>query len=330
MKLLVFEYSSVCLESSLLSEGFNMLKSILDDLDNYPFFEIDYLINKSITNLKYNSCNAVHLDEDLHNWLRNNCSDYEYCIFIAPEDDFIQFTITKILEDNGVYIIGCDSSSSYTCTSKYLTYAKMQEDILKINTIKMDIKDINYEIICEILNNNNFIIKPDNRTSTNLIYHIKNKEELNEVLKIYTQNLLKEAIIQEFIHGEALSVSLICNKNNIKCISINYQKISLKNNKIKFCGCISPIEHPLKEELYDISEKIIKCIPGLKGFVGIDYLIKEDKIYFVEINSRITTPFIVLQRNCRENLTQSIIEFVLYDSPLNLTFKKKGTFEVSD
>ena len=40
MKLLVFEYSSVCLESSLLSEGFNMLKSILDDLDNYPFFEI--------------------------------------------------------------------------------------------------------------------------------------------------------------------------------------------------------------------------------------------------------------------------------------------------
>lgn len=330
MKLLVFEYSSVYLESSLLSEGFNMLKCILDDLDNYSSFKTDYLINKSLTGLKYKNCNAIYLEDDLFNWLKNNCSYYDYCIFVAPEDDYIQYDITKILEEKNVYIIGCDSTSSYICTSKELTYKKIPESILKINTIKMKVKDINYNLLCEILNKNDFIIKPDNQTSSNLVYHVNNKETLNSVLKKYQQNNLKYAIIQEYIDGETLSVSLICNEKDIQCISINYQKISFKKNKIEFCGCVSPIEHPMKEKIYDISKKIIKCISGLKGFVGIDYLIKEEKIYFVEINSRITTPFIVLQRNCRENFTQSIIEFVLYNSPINLTFKKKGTFEVSD
>ena len=65
MKLLVFEYSSICLNETLLSEGFNMLKSVLDDLDNNPFFDIYYLINRSIESLDYENLKSIYLDDDL-------------------------------------------------------------------------------------------------------------------------------------------------------------------------------------------------------------------------------------------------------------------------
>ena len=113
--------------------------------------------------------------------------------------------------------------------------------------------------------------------------------------------------LQEYISGDSVSVSIICDDSFVNCISINSQEIRTENNKITYIGCVTPIEHEYKNELFQISERIIKSIPNLKGFVGIDYIINEDKIYFVEVNARITTPFIVLQKQCNDNLIEKII-----------------------
>ncbi|MBE6486602.1 MAG: ATP-grasp domain-containing protein [Methanosphaera stadtmanae] len=326
MKLLVFEYSSICLNENLLSEGFNMLKCILNDLDKNSFFEVYYLINKTVDSFNYDNLNAIYLKDDLMEWLKNNSKDYDYALFIAPEDDLIQYHITKILEENRVGIIGSDSVSSYICSSKKLTYDNVSEDILKINTIKYKSEELDYKIISREINKKEFIVKPDNKTSSDLIFVVDNENTCNEVKKMYEKYNIDYLLVQEYIKGTPISVSLICNNNNIIFLSINSQEIIQNDNKIGYTGCKTPIDHPLKNELTEISNNIVKCIPGLKGFVGIDYIIQNEKIYFVEINSRITTPYIVLQKNCNQNLTNSIIEFVLKNQKINLNFEKQGKF----
>jgi len=326
MKLLVFEYSSICLNENLLSEGFNMLKCILNDLDKNSFFEVYYLINKTVDSFNYDNLNAIYLKDDLMEWLKNNSKDYDYALFIAPEDDLIQYHITKILEENRVGIIGSDSVSSYICSSKKLTYDNVSEDILKINTIKYKSEELDYKIISREINKKEFIVKPDNKTSSDLIFVVDNENTCNEVKKMYEKYNIDYLLVQEYIKGTPISVSLICNNNNIIFLSINSQEIIQNDNKIEYTGCKTPIDHPLKNELTEISNNIVKCIPGLKGFVGIDYIIQNEKIYFVEINSRITTPYIVLQKNCNQNLTNSIIEFVLKNQKINLNFEKQGKF----
>lgn len=326
MKLLVFEYSSICLNENLLSEGFNMLKCILDDLDKNSFFEVYYLINRTFDSLNYNNLNVIYLEDNLINWLKNYSKEYDYALFVAPEDDLIQYNITKILEDNNVSIIGCDSVSSYICSSKKLTYDKVSEDILKIKTFKFKTNEVDYEIISHKINKNRFIIKPDNKTSSDLIYIIDDENSFNKVMTIYKKYDIDYLLVQEYIKGTPISVSLICNKENVNFISVNSQEITKKGNKIEYLGCKTPIEHPLEKELIETSNKIIKCISGLIGFVGIDYIIQDEKIFFVEINSRITTPYIVLQKNCDKNLTNSIIDFVLNNKTVNLKFEKEGKF----
>lgn len=326
MKLLVFEYSSICMCDNLLSEGFNMLKSILNDLNDSEF-EVYYLINDNVNSFKFDNLNAICLSGNLCDWLNQYSSRFDYCLFIAPEDKMIQYNISRILEKNHVKIIGSDSGSSYICSSKDLTYKKVPENILKINSFKLRTDEISYEMISDKLDNNRFVIKPDDRTSSDLIYIISNKDMFEKIKNIYLRKNIEYLLVQEYIEGTAISVSLVCNNKNISIISINSQEIVEKNNKILYCGCKTPIKHPFEKRLNQISRTIIQSIPGLKGFVGIDYIIQNNNIYFVEINSRITTPYIVLQKNCKENLTGSIIDYVLNDrDSISLTFEKQGKF----
>lgn len=325
MKLLVFEYSSVILDNNLLSEGFNMLKSMLDDLNKINIFDVYYLINSSM-HLDYEHLTPIYIKENFTEWLNENISSFDYAFFVAPEEDLIQYNITKILEENDVTVLGCDSNASYICSSKDLTYKKIPDNILKIKSIKVNTDYAKYEIIPENINKNTCIIKPDDKTSSDFIYLCHNREEFDKIIKIYKKNSIKKVLIQEFIDGIPISASILCKEDYVKCISINLQQIKIDNDKLEFVGCESPIQHPQKNKIETISKKIIHSIPGLNAFVGIDYIIQDDKIFFVEINSRITTPYIILQKNCNQNLTENIINLLIHDKIEEINFKKSGKF----
>ncbi|WP_308574593.1 ATP-grasp domain-containing protein [uncultured Methanosphaera sp.] len=329
MHLLVFEYSSIYYDNTLLSEGFNMLKSILNDLAEDDNINVDYLLNSKLS-IDINKFNCITVDNNLISWLKCNSYIYDYCIFIAPEDDYIQYNISKILEENDVKIIGSTSHASYICTSKIRTYENLK-DIKKIPTYKIDLNsndDLNYEKIGEFISKyHTCIIKPDNMTSSDYIYKIHSIDELIIKLEIYEKNNIKTILLQEYIDGKSCSVSIINTHTYFNVICINSQEIIDENNKILYHGCKTPIDHPLKNEIIEISKNITSQISGLYGFFGIDYIIKDNMVYLVEINSRFTTPFIVLSDIASENLTCSIIDGVLNDNLNQINLENNsGTF----
>lgn len=325
MKLLVFEYSSVCLDDNLVFEGFHMLRGLLNDLEHVSFFDTYFLIDEKLDVFSYENCKSICLDCELFEWLDTYINQFDYCLFVAPEDNLIQYRLTSLLEEKNIKILCPDSRASFVCSSKYLTYNNIPDDILKINTLKMKRDSVDLNKIEEDFKYN-FIIKPDDRTSSDLIYHITNKDEFESVLNVYSDNNINTILIQEYLSGESVSVSVVCYEDDVNCISVNSQMIKSENNCLEYIGCTSPIEHDYKTELYDISKRIIKEVPGLKGFVGIDYIIHDKKIYFVEINSRITTPFIILQEKCNENLTENIIKTIHNKKTEKITFNGKGKF----
>lgn len=298
-----------------------MLKSILYDLNEIDDYDVYYLLNDNLEIDGIENCNLINLNNNLYAWLKSYSKDYDYCLFIAPEDDLIQYKITKILENNNVQIIGSNSKASYICSSKTRTYDKVSDKITKIPTIKSRVDNINYNKIKDILSKNEVVIKPDDKTSSDFIYHVTNIEDFKKIMKIYSDNSLKEVLIQKYISGNPVSISIIYNDNYINYISLNSQEISEKEKNIIYKGCKTPIKHPLKEKIIRTSKIILENIPGLKGFIGIDYIIHENEIYFVEINSRITTPFIILHQISENNLTKTLINLILNNkkSPIKLT-----------
>ena len=58
------------------------------------------------------------------------------------------------------------------------------------------------------------------------------------------------------------------------------------------------------------AKKACEFVPGLKGFVGIDFIIEDDYIYLLEINSRFTTSYVGLQKIININIAKTIIDLI--------------------
>lgn len=122
-------------------------------------------------------------------------------------------------------------------------------------------------------------------------------------------------IVQEYVEGTDVSVSLISDGKNAIPISLNQQFVELKNDKGTYLGGKLPFESKYKDEAFQIATKAVEAIDGLKGFVGVDLLINADEkdiysVYLLEINSRFTTPYVGLKEIANFNIGKTIIDLI--------------------
>ena len=145
-------------------------------------------------------------------------------------------------------------------------------------------------------------------------------------------------IVQEFIEGTDVSVSIISDGTTAIPISLNEQYVELKNDKGTYLGGKLPIESKYKDEAFEIAKKAVEAIDGLKGFVGVDLIINADEkdvysVYLLEINSRFTTPYVGLKEIANFNIGKTIVDLI--DGEINISdidmsldgeieFKKSG------
>ena len=48
----------------------------------------------------------------------------------------------------------------------------------------------------------------------------------------------------------------------------------------------------------------------MKGFIGVDFVVEDDYIYLLEINSRFTTSYVGLQKIININIAKTIIDLI--------------------
>ncbi|HHT19070.1 MAG: ATP-grasp domain-containing protein [Euryarchaeota archaeon] len=141
----------------------------------------------------------------------------------------------------------------------------------------------------------NFILKPRHGSGgygiqmLNLLIKDSNKSELfSNLLKIDENNW----IMQEFIDGENISASVLSTKNEAHTILNSCQIIGNKSlgqlEPFGYCGNIVP--YPVDGEISETAEKIIDHL-SLIGSNGVDFIIKNDELYVVEVNPRLQGTF---------------------------------------
>lgn len=117
-----------------------------------------------------------------------------------------------------------------------------------------------------------------------------------EEIKKHFQEKEDERIIwvQEYIKGIDASASVICSENEFRLLSLNKQLIGDKNlgapGAFSYCGNIVPLENKIinvknYEQLYGKIKALFSKL-NLIGTNGLDFVLKDDKFYFMEINPR--------------------------------------------
>ena len=341
--ILVFEYFTASGEKDrcIISEAEALLFALIDDLKDY---NLDVVVNESYGDLvsEFDNVNPILIDEDIISWLEANAAQFNKAIFIAAENDNNLYNITKILEDNDVFIYTSSSEACLVCSDKSLTYEAIPNTVPQPRTFRFKIDSKGYwkRAITNLhekwqaedpLSPLKLIIKPLIGVDCENIIIIEDIDDLTyDLEEIFPPE--SRIIVQEYVEGEDISVSLICKDGKAVPISLNKQFVELKNNKGTNIGGKLPIESEYKDEAFEIAKKACEAIEGLNGFVGVDLLQSNDDdiypIYLLEVNSRFTTPYVGLKKIANFNIAKTIIEGNIDEVDISLDgeveFRKQG------
>ena len=316
---LVFEYFTASGEKdkSIISEAEKLLFSLLKDLSE---IRVDLVINESYENIvkQYDNINPILINDNIVEWLKGNASGFKSAIFIAAENNNNLYDITKILEENNVKTYTSTSKACLLTSDKYETYQTLPDNISQPKSFKVEI-DLNGNWRSEIVNlyeklqmkkSSKLIIKPLLGVDCEGIVLLENTDDLSGNLENISINA-SSVIVQEYIEGEDVSVSLISDGKKALPVSLNQQFIELKCDGGMYAGGKLPYDSDYKDIAFKTAKNAVESIDGLKGFVGVDLKINDDgSVYLLEINSRFTTPYVGLSKIAKFNIAKSIIDLI--------------------
>lgn len=129
------------------------------------------------------------------------------------------------------------------------------------------------------------MVKPSKDGSSVGIHICKNEEEVEKALK----EIPGHAMIEEYIVGEELTVGVFQDKA-LGVLKITPKAAEIYDYESKYAPGGSLHEFPARiekkayEEAMENALKIHKAL-GMKGISRSDFILREDKVYFLEVNS---------------------------------------------
>lgn len=260
----------------------------------------------------------------LINFIQSNLIDL---VIVGPEN-LLEKGIVDFLRNHNILVFGPTKVAAMLETSK--CWAKQFMKKYSIPTANFHVFN-KYQLAVDYINNQNsdcsYAIKESSLCSGKGVFLVHNKVEAIEVLSNLFNNSsfsinATEIVIEEFLHGQELSLFAICNKKDFFILghACDYKKLGDGNvgPNTGGMGCFSD-KHLINDSLLEkIKSKII--IPTLDGmieegapFSGVLFLgimLTKDGPKVIEYNVRFGDPETqTLLPNLSSDFTSSIIQY---------------------
>lgn len=317
-RIFIFEYISgggfnqVDIPISLFTEGFGMLRAIVEDFKNLDFqikTLIDYRIQHMTRYLKADFTMEINQSMDIFYEVKNAVKDCDYVFIIAPEFSDILYKLTKLMKDQNKIILSTNLETIRLGSSKLETFKYFKEKKVSTpQTYRLPSHLLNEDDVIKIFSKFEcpVIIKPEDGVGAESIFYFENNNQISDFFSSNQNNLELDRtyIMQEYISGKDLSVSLISNSQGPNILSINAQLVEFSklNSESTYMGGYTPIfdyeviEKQLKKQVQQLDLK------GSTGYYGIDFIRKtNNSLSFIEINPRLTTSYIGIRNITKKN-----------------------------
>jgi len=287
MKIFVFEYATAVNDKNLNAEGRAMRNLIIHGLKKEGIDTCT--ISGTMSNNTDN--NSHHLYEKI----LKNVYNSDNTILIAPNYELLE--ISNFLNRHNIFdkVLISPIDALNKTLNKFSLYKELKGKVLVPKTTKFP-------------SHADFpkIIKPIYGTGCESTYVFKDNEYYERFVKTGKQKFNENFIVQEFIDGIHTSVCLFAGKE-VYPVSLNKQYINFDKGKVQYNGGVVPFQanEYIKSKIFEYSK--LACMHlGLKGYIGMDFVIetKNEKIYLIEINPRITTSAIALSKATNLNIAK--------------------------
>jgi len=281
MKVLIFEYITASGEASesLAREGQMILDALLSNFAKLPVEMIVATKNDFQNQLK--TVDAI--------WL------------IAPECDGILERFCRYVEHQNKQLLTSPAKAVALTANKFSTFQIL--NAAQIQTVPTEIFNsvFNYDQTKE------WLIKPIDGVGAENTFLLTSPKEWNNL-----PALDKNYIIQPHLHGEKTSLSCLFKNGFARLVCVNVQIFEVIDQQYVLQNI--KVNCKLDDGRYQkLVSEIAQAFPDLFGYAGIDLIETENACFVLEINPRLTTSFVGIEKALGLNVAECVLELLQCD-----------------
>lgn len=325
MKLLIYEHitggghAGKGISSSILSEGFGMLRALISDFEAAGHFVttlLDSRLAAFSSMVNADEIIAISSKGELEEALTSLSRSVDAVYIIAPESAQTLQRLVECIERAGGVSLNCAATAIEKVSNKHTLYDELKRigirtpDTLMVNSCE-DIKKIKHSV-SEL--GFPLIFKPIDGVGCQGLSIVRNEWQIKSALsKLTEESLGRYFLAQKFVNGTASSVSLISTEEKTLPLTLNKQIVTLSppSSNSAYTGGIVPLHHPLLEDAFKTAQRTVELFKGLRGYIGVDMVLTKDEPVVIEVNPRLTTSYLGLRKVINFNLAQAIVNAVL-------------------
>lgn len=317
MKIFVHEsitaggFGESSIPSTLLAEGRMMLEALLADLLDLQEHQLAVQVDRRHLPRLRTRPGLVVVDSrnSYAQCFRQTVDETDAAFLIAPETDGRLEAITAIVEGCGKLVIGSSAAGVKAAGNKMRTYQLLKaHGIPTPRTLRLQPADDPASIGRRL--GYPAVVKPIDGAGCHGVFVAGQPSELDRAIAAARQKTPDATLLaQAYIDGVAASVSLLTDGSQSLPLTLNLQEIRGRS-RLRYHGGRLPFEHPLRAVAFRRAEEVVQAIPGLKGYVGIDLILTDHDAVVIEVNPRLTTPYVGVRQVVRQNLAALILDAV--------------------
>ena len=282
------------LPAGLKQEGLMMLKSLIDDSLQIQGCNVLTTLDSRI---QLENANVGHIyindSRDYLEQVQVLAKNADLTWVIAPETEGTLASIIENLTKQDIHTLNSDIKSILISGDKLACGDVMQTAGIPTPTVFLqnDLQTFPDKVV----------VKPRYGVGSEDLQIYANGNEALAVIKEY-----ERWVVQPYIRGEHRSMSLLCQQGKAKILSCNIQEM-VGFPKLRLAKCIVNA-FPVSPELESLAEDIAQALPGLCGYVGVDFVVTNNENVVVDVNPRLTTSYIGLAKALNQNPAQLCID----------------------
>ncbi|HMM53632.1 MAG TPA: ATP-grasp domain-containing protein [Candidatus Desulfobacillus sp.] len=301
MRLLVHEYASARgagLPPSILAEGRAMRDALCADLGRLAGVALRISASPALPPPPCGEPVPPCAGEDDIAFLLRAAAGADAVWLVAPETDGIALAHARALAGAGIALLGCSVEAIALASSKSRLLARLAAAGLAVApTWPLAAAPLALHPL--------WAVKPDRGCGCEGARRLS----AAEVAALRRGEASAGRIAQPWLAGEAMSLSLRVAGGDAELLSVNRQHIEVAaDGALSLRGLTRCVELPQRERLAALARRIAAAVPGLRGFVGVDFMLGEDGgATLLELNPRPTLAYAGLSARLGRNLAADLL-----------------------
>jgi predicted ATP-grasp superfamily ATP-dependent carboligase len=296
---------------ALLREGRAMRDAILADFLALPDTEVLLIHHPEEPPQRRPRLRSIPAGRDAAAALRRAARQADAALVIAPETAGVLERLSRIVEMEGCLLLGPSPAAVRLAADKIAT-ARM---LAAASLPTPDTRLVRFQAARAALARRSppYVLKPRDGAGCAGVVVVRHPDDVGDALRrLRAATDRDDFVVQEYVAGTPASLSLLAGEapsGFILPLALGRQRLR-RGPAMEYTGGEVPLHHPGVESGIRTGLAAARALGrgagSLRGFIGIDLVLRDRQAVVIEINPRLTTSYLGLRRILSHNLVDLI------------------------